>query len=118
MNDEPKPETTEQEPEPERRISQFKLREIVMRCFHEALDAGFITNAFENEGLTSCIINIPAVAAHISKTAIGELTEFEIVRKLQPVVRSVRSILDDCDFMDREEERDAKLHAGMRIKND
>jgi hypothetical protein len=102
----------------EGRVSQFSLHDIILRCFKEAQQAEFITNVSEKDGLTTCTINIGAVAQHISKTAIGELTEFEIVRKLSPVIRTVRGIVEDCAFIDQEEERDAKLHATMRIKND
>lgn len=75
--------------------TQFNLKEIIKRCFDELEEATFIipeVPEHASEVPKRIMINEDAIADHISKTLIGELLEFEIIRKAGPAFRSFESI--------------------------
>jgi len=91
----------------------WEMKEIILRCFKECEEAGFIRVAKGNslslvdqtvikdsEGNLKVLVNQDAVADHISKTLIGELQEFEILRQLSPMFRQFDRIKNDMKILD------------------
>ena len=90
----------------------YDMKEIINRCFKECEEAEYIgkTEIIEYEGEDnnenpheveySFIRNQDQVADHIAKTLFGELLEFEVLRKLSPLFRSVRSIEANMEHLD------------------
>lgn len=101
----------------------YELKELIERCFDECENAGHIKEIkveerVEEEGEKpvvlnprKVIINSDAIADHISKTIIGELMEFEILRKLSPMFRTFRSIEDQMKILDDKAAFQAQLPA-------
>lgn len=95
--------------------TQFEMKEIIERCFEECERAGqikrlskqeqyiaeFETNRYDDIFEHPIIVNLDGVCDHISKTLIGELLEFEILRKLGPVIRQQRSIERDIEILEK-----------------
>lgn len=84
--------------------TQFDLEEIVKRCFAECVDAKCIeiegqTDKHAMGSTAKIIINEDQVASHISKTIIGELLEFEIIRRMTAVSREAPRIDRDLEYI-------------------
>jgi hypothetical protein len=98
----------------------YELKEIIERCFKECEEAGFIRFiGFHHEGKefppTFVLVNPGGVADHISKTIIGELMEFEVLRKLAPMFRTFRSIEANMKYLDDKQTFQSQL-PGIRIE--
>ena len=97
---------------------QFDIPSIIARCFDECKEAGYIESVVAvKAGVHSdvdSIVNPTAIAEHISKTLIGELLEFEIMRRLAPIYREDERIKRDLQLIEAEHVRHANL-AGLRI---
>lgn len=90
----------------------YELKELIERCFDECKKAGHIQEVVDRDGdIAVAIINSDAIADHISKTIIGELMEFEILRKLSPMFRTFRSIEDQMKILDDKAAFQAQLPA-------
>jgi hypothetical protein len=105
--------------------TQFDILDIVLRCFGECIEAGYIVvkqDEIESHasGLVraftarSVIINEQEVASHISKTIIGELLEFEIVRRAAAIEREEERVKRDLEFVASQYKRMENI-AGLRI---
>lgn len=109
----------------------YEMKELVERCFKECEEAGHIqvknrasTDISDVEKMHKTlevyfvkervIVNVSEIADHISKTIIGELLEFEILRKLSPLFRSLRSIENQMKFLDDKQAFQANL-PGIRL---
>lgn len=98
----------------------YNLNKLVKRCLEESTRAGDIENTTRVENnprptTRLTIVNEDAVCDHIAKTIIGELHELEIVRKVAPIFRVVRSLQDDFAVIDSEEKFHTSLQ-GLRIE--
>lgn len=102
----------------------YELREIIQRCLKECEDAkyiqevGYMSESSDGEikhsGPMKIIINSDQIADHISKTIIGELLEFEVLRKLSPMFRQLRSIEKNMEFLDDKHAKDSAMQS-LRI---
>lgn len=100
----------------------YDMKDIIKRCFEECEKAGHISKleemknvkTGESEGTFFLVKNAEEVASHISKTLIGELLEFEILRRLGPAFRSMRNVENDLDFLFRKQLQEASV-GNLRI---
>ena len=86
----------------------FEMKDIIERCLVECQEAGYITK----DG--RIMVNTDAICDHISKTLIGELMEFEVLRKLAPMFRQLRSIEKDMGYLDDKAATASSYHS-LRI---
>lgn len=90
--------------------TQFEMKEVIQRCLKECKEAGYIASFKTiNAGEVETIVSQDAIADHISKTLIGELLEFEIIRKLSPVIRQQRSIERDLFLLDEKQKLESSF---------
>lgn len=79
----------------EDRKTVFELESIIARCFEEAKKVGYIKNLQNTE--YDYVENQRELIHHISMTVIGELYEFEIIRRIAPIFRENRAL--SADFL-------------------
>jgi hypothetical protein len=83
--------------------TQFDMKELIERCFRECEESGHIKVTKKDGPATALgsevrtIVNLIGICDHIYKTLMGELLEFEIIRKLGPTYRTFRSIERDLE---------------------
>lgn len=87
------------------RKTVFDLEPIIRRCFEEAKKMGYIndkklTASAEGievkEGISfPQIVNQDELVHHIALTVVGELYEFEIIRRIAPIFRENRALSAD-----------------------
>ena len=85
----------------------YQMKEIVLRCLKEAKEVGYIVERHitTTDGKVvelDALVNSDELANHISKTIIGELLEFEIIRRQSAILRSQKSINQDIEYLDGE----------------
>jgi hypothetical protein len=110
------------------RKTVYDLQSIIERCFEEGKKMGYIKtrdiiNApeAENERLT-IVANQFDFVKHIALTIVGELYEFEIIRRISPIFRENKALTMDFlafgsafEFFYDKAIQDAQLH-GFRIE--
>lgn len=112
-------EPTEQETKQNAPSTVFQLEKLIERCFDEAQKAGYIKiylNAPIEVDNIPVIIDKPKLIKHISMTIIGELFEFEVVRKLGPFLKMLKELSKDCEFLENQEKDYVKKQT-LRIGN-
>ena len=104
----------------------FDIKDLIKRCFDELEQSKNITKmqlkltavgGIQTEETNiehRVLLNEDIVADHIAKTLIGELLEFEILRRLGPAYRSINSVENDLNFLFRKEQQEKGL-SGLRI---
>lgn len=105
----------------------YEMKDIIKRCFEECEKAGHIKKAKRAQGShgenrtvdvkfeeETILVNPEEVASHISKTLIGELMEFEILRRMGPAFRSMRSVENDLEFLFRKQQQEISV-GNLRI---
>lgn len=102
-------------PTPEIRTSlrtQFDMGGIIERCYKEAIETGIAEEGKEGVLL---ILDRSAFALHLQKTLIGELLEFEIIRRLSPIFREIPRLDSDLNLIHRKLEEHNRLISGGRV---
>jgi len=101
----------------EKRLTIYNLEGIVERCLAEAEEAGYLKRiAFhrttgEETSVVPGIVNRLELVKHISKTIIGELHEFEVIRRISPVFREFKRLAEDFAFFDEQQAEYQRLLA-------
>jgi hypothetical protein len=85
------------------------LERIIERCLNESEQAGDI-KTLPKLGDHKVLVNRDEVIRHISKTIIGELFEFEIIRKLAPTFRQFRSLERDLFYIEERESAASEMN--------
>jgi len=102
------------------RPTMLDLEKIVERCLRESLEAGrFLSNSqYTNEIDQAAFhksleqsIDFMVVSQHIAKSVIGELYEFEIIRKLAPIFRMIPQLKGDFEYIDDRFKQEEKLRS-------
>lgn len=105
------------------RKTVYDLQSIIERCFEEAKKLGYV-RTIDKESIppVDVIHNQEELVKHIALTVIGELYEFEIIRRIGPLFRENRALSHDFlifgeafDLFFDKAVQDAKLH-GLRIE--
>lgn len=100
----------------DRRKTQFDMEDIINRCLDECVDAEYILREEVAPDTIRLIIkNKKETVAHISKTLIGELLEFEIVRRSAPWFREYRRLDADLQIVTEAQLREQGL-ASLRLQ--
>jgi hypothetical protein len=115
----------------EDRKTIFNLDEIIARCIKEAKTMGYIDDkatCIVGEGIEEkapvppLLVNEHDFIKHLSRTIIGELYEFEIIRRITPIFRENRALTHDFllfgeafELFYDKQIQDLQLH-GMRFE--
>lgn len=104
--------------------TQFEMEEIATRCLEEAVQAGYIIvynmdvkiagKSLGEPFKKKVIINEAELVKHICKTIIGELLEFDLIRRIAPIYREEKRIEKDLDFIAGKHMAEASF-ASLRI---
>jgi hypothetical protein len=102
-----------------RRLTQFDLEELIGRCLEECVASGYIQKSQVADSTVTheTIINRVETLKHISKTIIGELLEFEIIRRWAPWEREHKRLDADLQHIVEREAQYRQL-LGLRIETD
>lgn len=104
----------------EQRKTVQDLEQLITRCFKELEESKDIKKEkiYDDPKVTdtrTVIVNEENVARHISMTIIGELQELEVVRKLAPWFRQMRSLERDMEYIEMRQAAATSL-LGLRIE--
>ena len=78
--------------------TQFEMDSIIYRCYEEAIETGI---AKINSATSIIILDKAAFSSHLQKTLIGELLEFEIIRRISPIFREFPRLENDLNLIHR-----------------
>lgn len=112
------------------RKTVYDLTSIIERCFEESKKMGYIRTVKRADPEPDEATNIYYIehkddlVKHIALTIVGELYEFEIIRRIGPILRENRALTHDFlafgeafDLFYDKAVQDAQLH-GLRIKQE
>ncbi len=106
------------------RKTVFDLQELIQRCFNEAKEAGLIKKAarefYDDAQLPigqTLIINERDLVKHIALTIVGELHEFEVIRRIAPLFREVNRLQSDFRYFEEREAADQQMRS-LRIRHE
>ena len=95
----------------------YDMEKIIKRCFEEAREAGYLKPILSSDDSLAerdVIVNEIELAKHISMTLIGELVEFELIRRISPIFRAVEGIRTQFSYLDGRQAMEADVQ-NLRI---
>lgn len=78
----------------------YQLRKVITKAFEEAEQAGLTQGAG--------IVKKPELIEHITRTVIGELYELEVLRKIGPIFRMFKELVEDFKYLDDQQAAESK----------
>jgi len=93
--------------------TQMDMNVIIERCFEELVKAGVAKVSDVPKG-SIIILDKPAAALHIQKTLIGELLEFEMIRRISPIFREFPRLESDLLYIKAKMEEKAPFKVGKK----